>query len=37
AVKKIEAILLAEKCRVDRLKENLLESKEDEMHEQLYD
>ncbi|AMN37217.1 TPA: guanylate kinase [Clostridium perfringens] len=37
AVKKIEAILLAEKCRVDRLKENILESKEDEMHEQLYD
>ena len=37
AVTKIEGIIAAEKCRVDRLKENLLESKEDEMHEQLYD
>ncbi|MGL4739814.1 MAG: guanylate kinase [Sarcina sp.] len=37
AVSKIEAILLAEKCRVDRLKETILDSKEDIIHEQLYD
>ena len=37
AVEKIEAILLAEKCRVDRLKETMLDSKEDLIHEQLYD
>lgn len=37
AVEKIEAILLAEKCRVDRLKETILDSKEDLIHEQLYD
>ena len=37
AVKKIEAILTAEKCRVDRIKENILDSKEGFIHEQLYD
>ncbi|SHE88808.1 guanylate kinase [Clostridium fallax] len=37
AVKKIEGILLAEKCRVDRIKESILESKEGTIHEQLYD
>ncbi|MGL5245891.1 MAG: guanylate kinase [Sarcina sp.] len=37
AVHKIESILAAEKCRVDRLKETILESKEDIIHEQLYD
>jgi len=37
AVKKIEAILTAEKCRVDRIKENILDSKEGVIHEQLYD
>lgn len=37
AVGKIESILLAEKCRVDRLKETILDSKEDLIHEQLYD
>ncbi|MPQ42457.1 guanylate kinase [Clostridium tarantellae] len=37
AVNKIESVLIAEKCRVDRLKETILESKEDIIHEQLYD
>ena len=37
AVKKIEAILLAEKCRVDRIKDTILDSKEGLIHEQLYD
>ncbi|WP_297519490.1 guanylate kinase [uncultured Clostridium sp.] len=37
AVEKIEGILLAEKCRVDRLKETILDSKEDLIHEELYD
>lgn len=37
AVNKIESILTAEKCRVDRLKETILDSKEDFIHEQLYD
>ena len=37
AVNKIEAILTAEKCRVDRLKETLLKSEEVEIYEQLYD
>lgn len=37
AVEKIEAILLAEKCRVDRLKETILDNKEDLIHEELYD
>lgn len=37
AVKKIESILIAEKCRVDRIKEKILDSKEGFIHEQLYD
>ncbi|MBW6409796.1 guanylate kinase [Clostridium weizhouense] len=37
AVSKLEAIILAEKCRVDRLKHSILDSKEDLIHEQLYD
>ncbi len=37
ATEKIEAIILAEKCRVDRLKHSILDSKEDFIHEQLYD
>jgi guanylate kinase len=37
AVEKLEAIIAAEKCRVDRIKDNILDSKEGEIHEQLYD
>ncbi len=37
AVKKIQAIIVAEKCRVDRIKEDILDSKEGLIHEQLYD
>lgn len=37
AVKKIESIIIAEKCRVDRIKETILDSKEGLIHEQLYD
>ena len=37
AVMKIESILTAERCRVDRIKENILDSKEGLIHEQLYD
>lgn len=37
AVKKIEGIVIAERCRVDRVKENILDSKEGIIHEQLYD
>lgn len=37
ATEKIEAIINAEKCRVDRLKHSILDSKEDLIHEQLYD
>jgi guanylate kinase len=37
AVSKIEGILIAEKCRVDRIKEKILDSKEGFIHEQLYD
>ena len=37
AVSKIEGIITAEKCRVDRLKETILDSKEGLIHEQLYD
>lgn len=36
AVKKIESIITAEKCSVDRMKENIL-SKEGLIHEQIYD
>lgn len=37
AVSKIESIIIAEKCRVDRIKEKILNSKEGLIHEQLYD
>ncbi|WP_066893899.1 guanylate kinase [Clostridium nigeriense] len=38
AVAKVESIIAAEKCRVDRIKENtILDSKEGLIHEQLYD
>jgi guanylate kinase len=37
AVTKIESIITAEKCRVDRIKEDILDSKEGLIHEQLYD
>jgi guanylate kinase len=37
AVKKIEGIIAAEKCRVDRIKEDILDSKEGLIHDQLYD
>lgn len=37
AVQKLEAIIAAEKCRVDRIKDNILDSKEGTIHEQLYD
>lgn len=37
AVKKIEGIIAAEKCRVDRIKDSILDSKEGIIHEQLYD
>lgn len=37
AVKKIESIIVAERCRVDRVKDKILDSKEGIIHEQLYD
>lgn len=37
AVKKIEYIIEAERCRVDRIKEGILDPKEGILHEQLYD
>lgn len=37
AVDKIKAILTAEKCRVDRLKDKIFDSEEVVMYEQLYD
>lgn len=37
AVKKIESIVVAERCRVDRMKDTILNSKEELIHEQLYD
>lgn len=37
AVEKLEAIITAEKCRVDRIKDTILDSKEGMIHEQLYD
>jgi guanylate kinase len=37
AVDKIKAILTAEKCRVDRLKDKILDSEEVGIYEQLYD
>lgn len=36
-VKKIEGIVIAERCRVDRMKDTILNSKEELIHEQLYD
>ena len=36
AVDKLEAIICAEKCRVDRIKHSILDSKEGIIHEQLY-
>lgn len=37
ATNKIKSIIVAEKCRVDRIKDNFLDSKEGIIHEQLYD
>lgn len=37
AVSKIQSIIVAEKCRVDRIKENIIDSKEGIVHEQFYD
>ena len=37
AVKKVDAILEAEKCRVDRIEEVYLDSKEEKIHEALLD
>lgn len=37
AVQKLESIIVAEKCRVDRYKENILHNEEGLLHEQLYD
>jgi guanylate kinase len=37
AVKKIQSIIIAERCRVDRVKDKILDSKEEMIHEQLYD
>lgn len=37
AARKIESIVTAERCRVDRMKETILNSKEELIHEQLYD
>ena len=37
AVKKVDAILEAERCRVDRIEEVYLDSKEEKIHEALLD
>jgi len=37
AVRKIDSIVVAERCRVDRMKDTILNSKEELIHEQLYD
>lgn len=37
AVKKIESIVVAERCRVDRMKDTIINSREELIHEQLYD
>jgi guanylate kinase len=37
AANKIKSIVVAEQCRVDRIKENLTYSKEGLIHEQFYD
>lgn len=36
-VKKLESIIIAEKCRVDRYKDRILNTKEGLLHEQFYD
>ena len=37
AVNKVRSIILAENCRVDRMKDTILASKEEFIHEQFYD
>lgn len=37
AVKKLESIIIAEKCRVDRYKDSILNNREGLLHEQFYD
>ncbi len=37
AVSKIESIIVAERCRVDRMKDKILDSKEGIIHERFYD
>lgn len=37
AIQKVEAIIKAEKCRVDRIEEVFLDTKEEEIHELLMD
>ena len=37
AVNKVRSIILAESCRVDRMKDTILASKEEFIHEQFYD
>lgn len=37
AIDKVEAIIKAEKCRVDRIEEVFLDTKEEEIHELLMD
>lgn len=37
AVEKLESIIIAEKCRVDRCKDSILNNKEGLLHEQFYD
>ena len=37
ATNKVEAILMAEKCRVDRIEEVYLDTVEEELHESLVD
>ena len=37
AISKVEAIIKAEKCRVDRIEEVYLDTKEEEIHELLMD
>ncbi len=37
AVNKVRSIILAESCRVDRIKDTILASKEEFIHEQFYD
>lgn len=37
SVKKLESIIIAEKCRIDRYKDNFLRTKEGLLHERFYD